>query len=359
MNEKRNAGIDLLRVLSMLMIVVFHILYHGGVPWAEEISYKGYLVTLCLQTFCLCAVDAYAIISGYVGVHARWSLSSLALLYLRVWLYSVAATAVIMLVFPGSVDKGAILKALLPVTRDQYWYFTAYFGCYLLSPLINAAFRTMKKQESLVCLLSCFAAYSILPSFFHVNPFQTNTGNSVLWLLLLYALGAYIRVHGWLNGHSLRSVFALLCGASLLCALSGFGIELVTKLFTGKKEGFFWLFRNDSPTLLLPAALAVVLFSRLRILHGRKIIAFLAPLCFSVYLIHDHPLVRTHVISAYMRPLGNLPFALLLPCILLAALAVFVFCIGIDWLRECIFTSLRLKEKLRGLEIRLIRNIGE
>ncbi|MCR5648942.1 MAG: acyltransferase, partial [Oscillospiraceae bacterium] len=63
---ERNHGVDLLRIVSMLMVVVLHILGQGGL--LDAVSAPSLRHTLCwlLLAAAYCAVDCYAMISGYV-----------------------------------------------------------------------------------------------------------------------------------------------------------------------------------------------------------------------------------------------------------------------------------------------------
>lgn len=67
MADKRNYGIDLLRIVSMFMVVFLHILGGGGVLELDSLSGASYWTAWTLKTASYCAVDIFAIISGYVG----------------------------------------------------------------------------------------------------------------------------------------------------------------------------------------------------------------------------------------------------------------------------------------------------
>lgn len=66
---KRNSGIDLLRIISMIMIVTLHLLGHGGILNNLEPFTSGHYSAWTLEIIAYCAVNCYALISGYVSVH--------------------------------------------------------------------------------------------------------------------------------------------------------------------------------------------------------------------------------------------------------------------------------------------------
>ncbi len=65
--ENRNCGIDLLRLVLMFMVCVLHALGQGGVLSAFPVGSAGYRFFYLPETICYCAVDAFALISGYTA----------------------------------------------------------------------------------------------------------------------------------------------------------------------------------------------------------------------------------------------------------------------------------------------------
>lgn len=70
--KEKNYGIAGLRILAMFMVVILHILTQGGVLNASGRFTSQYEAGWLLQTAAFCAVDLYALISGYVWVYAEY-----------------------------------------------------------------------------------------------------------------------------------------------------------------------------------------------------------------------------------------------------------------------------------------------
>ena len=64
---KRNYGIDLLRIVLMFMVCMLHTLGQGGIlkNCGDKTVEKA--VFYLLEVICYCAVDAFAVISGYTA----------------------------------------------------------------------------------------------------------------------------------------------------------------------------------------------------------------------------------------------------------------------------------------------------
>ena len=67
---KRNYGIDLLRLVLMFMVVVLHVLGHGGVLSAAQPMSGQYITAWLMESLAIGAVNSYAIITGGILVIA-------------------------------------------------------------------------------------------------------------------------------------------------------------------------------------------------------------------------------------------------------------------------------------------------
>lgn len=63
--KKRNTGINLFKLFSMFMIALLHVLGMGGITGATAGTSSYYPVYL-MQNAAFCAVNCYALISGYL-----------------------------------------------------------------------------------------------------------------------------------------------------------------------------------------------------------------------------------------------------------------------------------------------------
>ena len=65
--KKRNNGIDLLRIISMILIINHHIIYHGGpLSKANKLSIK-YQSLVFFNLVCCAGINVFGMISGCIG----------------------------------------------------------------------------------------------------------------------------------------------------------------------------------------------------------------------------------------------------------------------------------------------------
>ena len=76
-----------------------------------------------------------------------------------------------------------------------------------------------------------------------------------------------------------------------------------------------------------------------------KIITFIGPLTFGVYLIHEHTLIRKFIVSnLFARDSNNLPLHSIVLLVLLRSLKFFTICACMDYARYILFTFLRVRK---------------
>ena len=77
-----------------------------------------------LETVALCAVDCFALISGYVGSTAKFRWSRVGNLWLGIVFYTLLLTALFAVWMPEVVSRRTWFGAIFPITSNQYWFMT-------------------------------------------------------------------------------------------------------------------------------------------------------------------------------------------------------------------------------------------
>ena len=139
---KRNSGIDLIRIVDMYSIVIHHILLHGGL--LEK--YDKFKVLNLINIFCSWHITGFILISGMVG-YRTCKYSNLIYLWLCVLFYSIGIQLFVMLFKPEFVIREKLIYSFFPLIFSKYWYFSKYFGLYLLLPVINKGIEALNQYE--------------------------------------------------------------------------------------------------------------------------------------------------------------------------------------------------------------------
>ena len=276
MKNERNYGIDLLRLVLMYMVCMLHTLGQGGILSACESGTTEYKVFWFMEILAYCAVDGFAIISGYTAVDKPRKFEKLADMWFQAFFYSFIVTVILILagLNPEWNVKGLIKRAL-PVTFETFWYFTAFFALFFAIPLLNRFVFSIDERTAKISLILVVALFSCMGLV--ADAFKTQSGYSALWLMVLYCVGALAK-RGKVFERK-RTITLIIMW--MACILATWYVQVF--LGIGRLTNYV------SPTTLASGLIMVVLFSRLR-LKG-TVISKLSPLAFGIYLFQLNPVI--------------------------------------------------------------------
>ena len=335
--ENRNYGIDLLRIISMLFVVVLHCLGQGGILKHTVIGSLQYKFSWLMEICAYCAVDVFALISGYVSYREKekkMNYSNYINLWMEVVFYGLLVTLIFNIVNPGIVSKNDYLIALFPITNGLYWYFTAYTGLFAIMPFLNKAIRkcsniTMKKIFVVIILL--FSVFDTIS-----KRFVLASGYTFIWITLLYILGATIKkceIGKNLKFYKIIIYILILYAITYLYKIYGFKFSIFDIEITKSL-----LISYTSPTILGVSILYLISFSKMK-LHNisKKIIKFAAPSAFAVYLLNNHRLIWQYVMKNLFVDISKQSILIIFAYVVGFSILFVIGSILIDRIRMLIF----------------------
>lgn len=342
MEKQRNYGIDLLRLVLMLMVCLLHVLGQGGVLSASIDRPVRYGLFWLLEVGAYCAVDAFAMISGYTASNRPQKWHRLAQMWTQAFFYAFVLTLLLDLLLPGvQIEPKKYIRYAMPVMGQSFWYFSGYFALFFAMPMLNNFLFSLTEsgaRKTLIILILLFSGMSL-----YNDAFQLENGSSALWLMVLYCVGALARR---VRLFEATPTAALLGLYGAMCLLSW---------------GVFQLFRSTvlityvSPTIVLNAWILVTLFSRLR-LKGDWI-RRLSPLAFGVYLFQCNTVIWHRVLGRALAFCGQAPIGIALCWIFAATLALFTTGLLVEYLRSRMARALGIPALCERLTARLERRL--
>lgn len=345
LKDDRNYGIDLLRIIAMFFVVILHSLGHGGLLENTIINSSQYKFAWLLEIIAYCAVDIFALISGYVSYTDKEKKINYSN-YINLWLEVVFYCLIICIVFnsinPELVTKTDFLNSVFPVTKKLYWYFTAYTGLFLIMPIINEGIRKCNDnflKKMFIIFFVVFTCFEIISPKFILNG-----GYSFIWITIIYILGSIMkktRIFSKIKKDKIIVSMFILIVITYLYKIYGFEISKFGIVIT--KDIFV---SYTSPTILGMAILYVILFSKIKFNNILvKIIEFVAPSTFAIYLINDNDLVRKNIITNLFIEIVDNPLIKIFVIVIGFSLIFVIFSILIDKIRILLFKIFKIKEK--------------
>lgn len=324
----RNSAVELLRILAMGMIVLSHICVHSGFDSTYSLLTVnrlfvqfGYLGNL--------GVVLFLMISGYFQCTSGFRPRAVVRLLAQVWFYSVALFLVCRFLFGCSYTADMLLQVFFPTIFQEYWFFTAYIVLLLLSPFLNIMIRNLTRQQFQTMLALMILLWSAIPTLTK----QSMYAAEIPQFLLYYCLGAYFRLYpDTVFQKTLLRRFAAV-GAFLVL----YGLTVIfgyCERFTPEAFGASTRFYDRNSLLILLAAVGLFTLAIYSKPFTSRLVNTIGSCTFGVYLIHDHPVVRSLLWKNWLHWGAYFTSGSFIPRLILSVLLVFLLCTLVEWLRQ-------------------------
>lgn len=338
-NENTGGGV----VLICTLFILFYKIKGFKIPkW----SWIGVITAVCGVVLLLAAPGNYRIDSkaSFAEILIRFKDVIAKTETLAFWLFVIIAVVLIL----ALLGSNPYYTALTPVIHNTYWYFTAYFALFFFIPFINKGMRDITIKQAYAVIISVIFVYIALPYFAKVDLFKLEKGYSATWIIFLYVIGAAlkkIKIEKLIRN---KYWYLILYVLTAVMAWGGkFISEYHTKLNGGFKNDEVFL-QYNSIFILLSGMFLVLFFANLNINNDKfkKVIRFLAPAAFGVYIIHVNPLMFQLPFWGKLMQLSQKPLYLMVLGVLLNSLIVFVLCLAADLVRIQLFRLLHINKFL-------------
>ena len=327
MSKERNYGIDLLRLVLMYMVCMLHTLGQGGILNASVAGTGGYKVFWFLEILSYCAVDGFAIISGYMANDKPRKYEKLIDMWFQAFFYSFIVTMILTIIgINDTWSKSAIIKSAFPVTFGYFWYFTAFFALFFSIPILNSFLFTIDTNMTKKVFIIIVILFSVLGVL--GDPFKSNNGYSAIWLMVLYCIGVLAKKIKLFETR--RSITLIILWA--LCIVLTWGAHVFI--------GINLLTNYVSPTILLSGILMVVLFSRISI-RG-SILKKISPLTFGIYLFQLNGVIWNNILNNAFVGVVDQPLYVGVLLVFAFAFVIFISGLLVEYIRSRIAKLLKI-----------------
>jgi len=340
-NMVRHQGLEYLRVFCMFFIVLWHFFVHGlitpclnKVPlhfWAEVINW---MISEALIVMASIGVNCFILISGYFLYNREFSINRPIKVWLPTFFYSI-----LFWIVGCCVNEGGYLP--IPILGNVYPFVSNYIALVFLSPFLSMIVRGLDKKKAISLIV---IGGLINLNFIGVFPYGHvfSGGGSLLWYIYLYITACCIKkFEPWLEiGYrNIIVIFLFLYGYVL-----GRG---VTKYFL---KGYFEYSAIDYNSFVFFLSVAVFLFFRnYRSFKSydvfSRIVIWISPYTFGIYLIHDNPIVRNYLWS-WIEPSKYLDSPVFLGIVLSVSVSVFIITAVAEWGRVKIFEICHIEHNM-------------
>ena len=300
--SKRESKYELMRIVSMVFIVLWHIIGHGKILENCQNPLINNIFGL-LKYIIIVHVNSFVILLGYFQCNSKFKLSKVILLVFQTIFYSVGLLFILYSIgMVKDIYFSNIMNVLFPFSNVDYWFISSYLITYILSDYINIFIEKLNHIQYKKLIILCFVIFSIIP-FITGMRFVHNDGFNFFHFIFLYMLGAYLRKYPLkdnyifkkfsVNGYRLLLIFIF-----FLCATYNFFlINFATNnLYNGQILSHIsnvLLYSSgsySSPIVIIQTVCYFEFFKTLNI--KSKLINFLSGFVFGIYLFHENAYIK-------------------------------------------------------------------
>ena len=326
MKRVRQSNIELLRIISMIMILCVH--FAGatfGLPSIMTISETLSLALLAkegMESFAIIGVNCFVLISGYFGI--KPSVKGIVNFILWCMFYSVLIYSIYVAAEPKYYNSSDIINSFAIFSHTDLWFVPAYFMLYLVSPVINGGLKDLSKRKFVLLLIALTFINVYLGWFWQgkVNP----TGYNVTQLIFIYIIGRFLRKH---VSHSYKY-----CKWYLLCYILSFILIFASTFFFKSAKAFAY----NSPYVIMASVFFFLIFTTFR--FHNQYINFIASSAFAVYLIHKMPPIWNDLKTFLIDNTNGLSYGSFFIYWILFVSIIFTISITIDKVRMSIMNPI-------------------
>lgn len=338
----RESSYELLRILSMLMIVAFHTLRYVD---TSDFTPLQMLIWHGTRWYGLFGVNCFLMISAWFLLGQSPKLSKLLPLIRQTAFYCILLYLcfVVSQCITGQFDPvrdiwELELDAILsPLWSKRYWFITAYLFLYAIVPWLNQFIASLSARTYRTTLLAV-SVFLFLYLSFPQKTTNTTVIGDCLWVTYVYFLTGYLKLYAdtcWLQTHAGGLLLATYAVFTASRQLLTYGIHdkylryiLEHTIGSGLRYSFWMLL------------LAVELFYLFQRIHFQsRFVNRIASCMLGVYLFHENHVfhICEQALHAFQTPfLAQIPSLGCFLCVLI--LGQMLAGILIDLLRQHLFS---------------------
>ena len=333
MNNQRNSSIELLKIIGMVMIVVFHCymtvtttrnsffpVLEAGIDFAQLpkgptkliLLVVGYFGPIGNLIFIICAAW-FLYDSNIVRV------DKMIMLALSALLISILNLVVICFLFPNvTFSAKYIHDSFFPIFYTHNWFITCYLMLYSIHGALNRIIRSWSRKTHLLVAGCMFFMYSIVTLYARPNHYFSS---NFIVSVMLYVLTTYIKTYMNNSYNGKHLILAGLIGLVWLVISKQIGFPASIR-----DQGLLLWAENSNPFLILLVAGIIILAAR-RCYHNDFVNDFSA-VSLELYLIHENLTFRSVVRPIIWNDLSDKIGGLLLTRFILFSTVILAYGLG-------------------------------
>ena len=341
--KARNSNIEFLRIVAMILIVIHHLVYHGGI--LNDVRNCNVLLGSILFPGGKMGFVLFVLISSWYSTEGNFKSESFLRLWLQVLFYNVLVNTLSVIASHGEISYRVILGGFFPIMGNSHGFAVAFLLFLIILPILQAVGSRLSKRNVLSYIILIFMIQ-------FGEPLILKASNSSIYVDIIDEIQVFILI--WLVAFAMKRFY---WDIILRIRSYDFGVlfiltwVLMSALcyikFTNPDSRllaimFYKLSNENSPVVILSACFLFISVIRCMPSFNRAV-NDIAACTFGVLLIHDNNFFRSILwkkIICVPMWMDNEWYVVLLK-ICFYSLLVFCVCVLVDKGRQVAESKLR------------------
>lgn len=351
----KESNFELLRIVSMFFIVLWHVIIHGKV--LENSSNTLHYLLQIILFILITHVNSFLMITGYFQYNKKFSIKKILKIVLQLWFYNFIIYSIFHFFNIIKLDMITFcFKASFFNTSSSYWFITNYIILYLISPFLNKIILNTNKKQHIQLIMVLSLIYFISP-IFTLGNFIYNNGYNIQQFIIFYFIGSFISKYKIdnkiFNNTNLIQKRIIYISIILFCVLFNFCFfNTMTYLYnnisnfktiTGYFSRDYYIYSNI--IVVIQTITLFMLFQTFK--FSSKVVNTVSRTTFGIYLIHEHEFIKKYIYKLLKIDLGikytNLN--VIFKCIYVSVI-IFLACAIIERIRILLLEDRKWYKKL-------------
>ena len=361
MKKERESNFELMRIVSMVFIILWHVIGHGKIL---ENSQNPAIDTIFgfLKHVIIVHVNSFVLILGFFQCRSKVKPSKVVSLIFQTIFYSIVIFfALYKLGFIDNINFTLIMNVLIPFSSVDYWFISSYLLVYILSDYINMFLMSLSKKHLKKLIIICFGMFCIIP-FITGMRFINNNGYNFYHFIFVYIVGVYLYRYPLKESFlfskiSIKSYRLILLFIFFLCASYNYFLyDFAVNHFYNNGQVFNYissvillsLGSYASPIVIVQSISYFEFFRTLCI--KSKIINYISSCVFGIYLFHENTYLKPILYKLLLIDDGTFYGRRIFLYVFIAVIIIFVVGLLIEIIRKILvklISKTHLYKKLR------------
>lgn len=289
----RQSNIELLRLISIILIVVVHADFFSLSAPNYELLISSPVATitqLSIESIAICAVNVFIFISGWFGIRPK--IKSMCNLGFQILYFTIGIYITCLIMGVSSLNFGGLLEIFY--FSSPGWFIRAYICLLIIAPILNLYVENANQKQFKIILVSFFLFQTLYGWLFDVAEFF-KLGYSTISFVGIYLLARYIKIYA-----PKLSKFKAKTDITIFFTL----VVILTALafiptYLSNSSRMWQVYAYNNPIVITMALYLFLFFSKLNI--NNNTINWFAASSFAIYLLHANPNLTTKYFIAPIK----------------------------------------------------------